>query len=124
MAGSIVAMNFVMSSQAAWLEAVERRISATSAMLASMKGIKMSGLKQTLFDNLQKLRAEELHISKRFRKLMIWTMAFCKYTFFVFYYLCQCAEQLTSLCHASLCSNLHFCNFHRHRKKERKPCHS
>ncbi|OCL14026.1 putative multidrug resistance protein MDR [Glonium stellatum] len=76
MAGSIVAMNFVMSRQAMWLEAIERRISATSVMLASMKGIKMCGLKQTLFDSLQNLRIEELDISKKFRKLLIWNMAF------------------------------------------------
>jgi ATP-binding cassette, subfamily C (CFTR/MRP), member 1 len=67
-----------MSSQAAWLEAIERRISATSAMLSSMKGIKMCGLKQTLYDNLHNLRMEELQISKKFRRLLIWNMAFGK----------------------------------------------
>lgn len=71
-------MNFVASRQAMWLQAIEKRISATSAMLAAMKGIKMSGLKQTLFDNLQHLRVEELRISKKFRKLLIWNMAFGK----------------------------------------------
>lgn len=71
-------MNFIVSRQAMWLEAIERRISETSAMLASMKGIKMCGLKQTLFDNLQKLRVEELQISKRFRKLLIWNLVFGK----------------------------------------------
>lgn len=78
MFGSIVAMNFIMSRQAMWLEAIEKRISATSAMLGAMKGIKMSGLKQTLFDNLQNLRIEELNISKKFRKLLIWNMTFGK----------------------------------------------
>lgn len=78
MFGSIVAMNFIMSRQAMWLEAIEKRISATSVMLGSMKGIKMSGLKQTIFDNLQHLRVEELRISKRFRKLLIWNMMFGK----------------------------------------------
>jgi len=74
--GSMVAMNFIMSRQAMWLEAIERRISATSTMLASMKGIKMSGLKDTLLATMQKLRVEELEISKRFRKLIIWNMVF------------------------------------------------
>ena len=78
MMGSIVALNFIVSRQAMWLQAIEKRISATSAMLAAMKGIKMSGLKQTLFDNLQSLRIEELRISKKFRKLLIWNMAFGK----------------------------------------------
>jgi ATP-binding cassette, subfamily C (CFTR/MRP), member 1 len=74
--GSLVAMNFIMSRQAMWLEAIERRISATSAMLASMKGIKMSGLRDTLLASMQKLRVEELLISKRFRRLIIWNMIF------------------------------------------------
>ena len=72
-------MNFVMAHQAKWLEAIERRISATNAMLGSMKGVKMCGLKQTLFANLQSLRIEELNISKKFRRLMIWNMGFCKF---------------------------------------------
>lgn len=78
MGGSIVAMNFVVSRQAMWLEAIEKRISATSSMLAAMKGIKMSGLKETLFNSLQQLRVDELRISKKFRKLLIWNMAFGK----------------------------------------------
>jgi len=79
--GSMVAMNFIMSRQAMWLEAIERRISATSTMLASMKGIKMSGLKDTLLATMQKLRVEELEISKRFRKLIIWNMVFGMFFF-------------------------------------------
>jgi len=69
-------MNFIMSSQAQWLEAIERRISATSAMLNSMKGVKMTGLKETLLASMQKLRVDELNISKRFRRLLIWNMMF------------------------------------------------
>lgn len=69
-------MNFIVSRQAMWLEAIERRISATSAMLSSMKGVKMCGLKNTLMASMQKLRVDELCISKRFRKLIIWNMVF------------------------------------------------
>lgn len=69
-------MNFIVSRQAMWLEAIERRISATSAMLSSMKGVKMCGLKDTLMASMQKLRVDELCISKRFRKLIIWNMVF------------------------------------------------
>lgn len=72
----MVAMNFIVSRQAMWLEAIERRISATSAMLSSMKGVKMCGLKDTLMASMQKLRVDELCISKRFRKLIIWNMVF------------------------------------------------
>ncbi|KAF2200883.1 canalicular multispecific organic anion transporter 1 [Delitschia confertaspora ATCC 74209] len=72
--GSIVATSFVMTRQAMWLEAIERRITATTAMLGSMKGVKMCGLTDVLREDLQKLRVDELEISKKFRKLLIWTM--------------------------------------------------
>lgn len=67
-----------MQRQALWLEAIERRIQATTAMLNSMKGVKMGGLTEVLREDLQKLRVEELEISKKFRKLLIWVMGFCK----------------------------------------------
>jgi hypothetical protein len=81
MAGSLAATGLVMSRQAMWLEAIERRIAATTAMLSSMKGVKMCGLTDTLSQTLQNLRVEELTISKRFRKLLIWNMAFSKISF-------------------------------------------
>lgn len=67
-----------MKRQALWLEAIERRIAATAAMLSSMKGVKMCGLTDVLRDDLQDLRIQELEISKKFRRLLIWTMGFCK----------------------------------------------
>lgn len=74
--GSIFVMNLVVQRQALWLEAMERRISATATMLGSMKRVKMCGLTDTLFDNLQQLRIEELKISKSFRRLLIGSMFF------------------------------------------------
>ena len=68
--------NFIMSSQAVWLEAIERRIEATTAMLGSMKGIKMCGLTDVLLTNIHNLRLEELKISKKFRRLLTWNLAF------------------------------------------------
>ena len=67
-----------MQRQALWLEGIERRIAATNAMLNSMKGVKMGGLTEVLRDDLQRLRIDELNISKKFRKLLIWTMGLCK----------------------------------------------
>lgn len=69
-------MNLVVQRQALWLEAMERRISATTKMLGSMKRIKMCGLADILFDNLHGLRLQELEISKRFRRLLIGSMFF------------------------------------------------
>ncbi len=74
----MAATGLVMSRQMMWLEAIEKRITATTAMLGAMKGVKISGLTDTLLKNLQDLRVEELRISKKFRKLLIWNMAFSK----------------------------------------------
>ncbi|KAF2731990.1 ABC multidrug transporter-like protein [Polyplosphaeria fusca] len=76
LAGSLVATGLVMQRQALWLGAIERRIAATTAMLGSMKGIKMCGLTDVLRDDIHRLRVEELKISKKYRKLLIWTMGF------------------------------------------------
>lgn len=76
--GSLGATSLIMQRQALWLEAIERRITATSAMLNSMKGVKMGGLTEVLREDLQQLRVDELNISKKFRKLLIWTMGFCR----------------------------------------------
>lgn len=78
---SLGATSLVMQRQALWLEAIERRIAATGAMLDSMKGVKMGGLTDVLREDLQRLRVEELDNSKKFRKLMIWTMMICQYMF-------------------------------------------
>lgn len=69
-------MNLVVQRQALWLEAIERRISATTKMLGSMKRIKMCGLTEILFGNLHSLRVQELEISKSFRRLLIGSMFF------------------------------------------------
>jgi ATP-binding cassette, subfamily C (CFTR/MRP), member 1 len=71
---SILALNFVVAKQAQWLEAIEKRISATTTMLGSMKGIKMTGLKNVMHNSIHALRIAELNISKGFRRLLIWNM--------------------------------------------------
>ncbi|PYI12596.1 hypothetical protein BO78DRAFT_392440 [Aspergillus sclerotiicarbonarius CBS 121057] len=73
--GSLIGMSFVMSRQAMWLQAIERRISSTSSMLASMKGIKMLGLQSALMTCVHNLRLDEMSISRNFRKLLVWNMA-------------------------------------------------
>ncbi|KAL6921168.1 hypothetical protein FSST1_005194 [Fusarium sambucinum] len=72
--GSVIAVSFVMARQAIWLEAIERRISVTSQMLGSMKGVKMCGLSRVLETRIQAMREEEMHISGKFRQLLIWNM--------------------------------------------------
>ncbi|RMI99793.1 hypothetical protein CDV36_015945 [Fusarium kuroshium] len=72
--GSVIAVSFVMARQAMWLEAIEKRIAATSQMLGAMKGVKMCGLTDVLGARIQAMRNEEMHISGKFRRLLIWNM--------------------------------------------------
>lgn len=76
--GSVIAVSFVMARQAQWLEAIERRIAVTSQMLGSMKGVKMCGLTDVLGTHIQAMRMEELRISGKFRRLLIWNMGLGK----------------------------------------------
>ncbi|KAL9030430.1 MAG: hypothetical protein Q9196_001447 [Gyalolechia fulgens] len=73
---SIFVMNLVVQRQGQWLEAIERRISATATMLGSMKRVKMCGLTDTLLESLHSLRVQELKISQGFRRLLIGSMFF------------------------------------------------
>lgn len=43
-------------------------------MLGSMKGVKMCGLTDVLGTHIQAMRMEELRISGKFRRLLIWNM--------------------------------------------------
>jgi ATP-binding cassette subfamily C (CFTR/MRP) protein 1 len=92
---SIVAVSFVMARQALWLEAIEKRIAVTSQMLGAMKGVKMCGLTNVLKRRIQDMRAEELHISGKFRRLLIWNMGLGKWTSFSF---CTCFSFLCLHC--------------------------
>ncbi|KAJ5151991.1 hypothetical protein N7492_010286 [Penicillium capsulatum] len=74
--GSLVCMSFVVSRQARWLEAIERRISSTSGMLGSIKGVKMLGLQDSFMKFVHNLRIDELNISRKFRTLLVYNMAF------------------------------------------------
>ncbi|EKV12763.1 ABC multidrug transporter, putative [Penicillium digitatum PHI26] len=78
--GSLVAMSFVVARQAKWLEAIEKRISSTSGMLGSIKGVKMLGLQDHFMKLVHGLRTSELDISKSFRTLLVYNMAFAWFT--------------------------------------------
>ena len=69
-------MNLVVQRQGVWLEAMEKRIGATTTILGSMKRIKMCGLAETIFDTVHSLRLRELEISEGFRRLLIGSMFF------------------------------------------------
>ncbi|KAK2813402.1 hypothetical protein FQN50_000718 [Emmonsiellopsis sp. PD_5] len=67
---------FIVARQKLWLEAIEKRIAVTTAMLGSMKGVKLCGLSEPLSSTVQNLRVIELQISEGFRKLLIWALGF------------------------------------------------
>ncbi|KAJ4299242.1 hypothetical protein N0V90_004486 [Kalmusia sp. IMI 367209] len=112
--GSLGATSLVMQKQALWLEGIERRIAATTAMLNSIRGVKMTGLTEVLREDLQRLRVEELNISRKFRKLLIWTMGISFIsplmspilTFAVFSVLAQKSDGTTTLDTAKVFTSL------------------
>ena len=59
--------------QKRWMEAVQIRIGVTSAMLSSMRGIKMTGLTNRFRYLIRSLRLTEIGCVNRFRMLQIWT---------------------------------------------------
>ncbi|KAL3422989.1 hypothetical protein PVAG01_04736 [Phlyctema vagabunda] len=77
------ALTFGLSStagkkQEVWMKAIQERIGVTSAMLSSMKGVKMAGLIDKMTSLVQSLRVSEVNSAGRFRKLMVYavTIAF------------------------------------------------
>ena len=62
--------------QVKWMEAVQNRISLTSAMLSSMKGVKMRGLMDVLSQTIQKTRLHEIEDGNSWRRLLLGTVGF------------------------------------------------
>ncbi|RAQ73309.1 ABC transporter, partial [Aspergillus flavus] len=61
--------NAVSARQKSWLQATEKRINFTTAILGSIKNIKFLGLTEIMGVMINGLRDEELSISKRFRRI-------------------------------------------------------
>lgn len=75
-----LAVGFIIGStarrrQRAWMQAIQKRIGATSSMLGVMKGIKMTGLSDRLFKVIQDFRVTEIMAARQFRMLQILTVA-------------------------------------------------
>lgn len=56
-------------AQAAWIQASQDRVTATSKTLGSIKWLKVSGLNDRAFSMIRQLRTRELTVSMRFRLL-------------------------------------------------------
>lgn len=60
-----------------WIEAIQKRVAITAEMLGSMKGVKISGLTDLLFNKIQALREHEILASQKFRSLLIAVVGLC-----------------------------------------------
>ncbi|KAK0715060.1 P-loop containing nucleoside triphosphate hydrolase protein [Lasiosphaeris hirsuta] len=58
-------------AQIAWNQAIQKRVSSSSKMLAQMKGIKIMGLASYFSTYIQDLRQGEIELSKKMRLLMV-----------------------------------------------------
>ncbi|KAL3470131.1 putative ABC transporter [Aspergillus californicus] len=54
-----------------WLEAMQARLNATLATIGSIKGIKSTGMTNTLYTTILKLRTTEIHRSLKFRGILV-----------------------------------------------------
>ncbi len=66
------------NARAAWNLEMESRVSATSNVLAQIKGIKSMGLSVMITEYLQAIRRQEIQISLTERNTRIWLFAFCE----------------------------------------------
>jgi ATP-binding cassette subfamily C (CFTR/MRP) protein 1 len=57
--------------QSIWVKAVQKRIAITSAVLRSIKTVKMTGLTNSMVRRLQNERIGELGLAKPFRWLIV-----------------------------------------------------
>lgn len=75
---------YIGKAQADWIQASQDRVTTTSKTLSSIKWLKMSGLNDVSFSIIQKLRARELKVSRRFRMLMGGSLMLCKWLLLLF----------------------------------------
>lgn len=64
--------------QMAWLAATEKRVKSTMAMISGFKEVKMLGLSPDYLTNLQSLRATEVELGRRFRRVLSIIVTLCR----------------------------------------------
>ena len=64
--------------QKMWLEAIQARVDATAKMLGAMKGVKMTGVADKIFTDIQGMRDTEIKKSRKFREMLIAAVAIGK----------------------------------------------
>jgi ATP-binding cassette, subfamily C (CFTR/MRP), member 1 len=58
--------------------AMQKRMSLTTRMIASLKSLKVLGTESRVADQVQDLRVNEIEVSKVFRNLLVIIVLFCK----------------------------------------------
>lgn len=61
-----------------WNQAVQKRVTHTSAFLHLIKELRMLGLREAISNRIQQLRVTELDLSKKFRVMTAWSSFLCK----------------------------------------------
>lgn len=67
------------AGQAAWIEAAQLRVATTSNILSKIQWIRMSGISESAFRNIDDLRRYELQVSRKFRLLIMWVLTLGKF---------------------------------------------
>jgi ATP-binding cassette subfamily C (CFTR/MRP) protein 1 len=67
--------------QKVYIGATQKRITMTSSMLGSMKGLKMMGLSDAMETSVQSQRVREVDLAKRFRWMVVLLNMIGKYNF-------------------------------------------
>ncbi|KAL9616745.1 MAG: hypothetical protein Q9160_008402 [Pyrenula sp. 1 TL-2023] len=62
--------------QTLWVQGIQERVSSTSAMLGSMKSIKLLGMSAVVGDLMQRLRIRENFLARKFRWLLLFQVLF------------------------------------------------
>ncbi|KAI1841042.1 hypothetical protein JX266_012761 [Neoarthrinium moseri] len=63
--------SFAGAFQASWMESLEKRIATTSALIGSVKGVKMLGWTGKASEIIQKLRLAEIASARKFRLMLL-----------------------------------------------------
>ena len=67
------------TSQAAWIESAQQRVASTSYTLGKIQWLRISGFNELAFSKIQKLRDEELRVSRKLRLFTMWILTLGKY---------------------------------------------
>ncbi|ETN39964.1 uncharacterized protein HMPREF1541_06191 [Cyphellophora europaea CBS 101466] len=92
--GTLILMRVIADFQKRWLNAVQKRVSFTSALLHSMRNVKLLGLAAVVKNRTQALRLDEIRLCKAFRVMDAWrvmlqnaSQIFAPFATFFLYYL-------------------------------------